>query len=565
MKTIKSMKWWGWGDANIEFDIDSRPALWPYLMKEIKLKELPEKIRVVNKETIILPKAKENAAFINSLTETLQAEQIKSDDQTRLAHTYGKSFRDLWRIRNSDIKRAPDCVVYPYSNQDVSNILRLAHQHNVVIIPFGGGTNIVGGVESLASEQRMIVVVSLRAIDEVIVNHDNMTAKIGAGILGPALEKKLNAEHVTLGHFPDSFEYSSLGGWVATRSAGMLSDHYGKIEDMVFALTMITPSGEIITREVPKASNGIDIKQLCIGSEGVLGIITEITMMVHPLPKYKAYYGFLFHDFTSGVEAVNHVIKKGVKPTMMRLSDAKKTQLSFVFKKRGKFTQRLLSRVTKWYLKKIKKIDLDTCCLMLIGCEAQDKKTFARQYNKVAKLFKQHHAIALGASPGRSFAKSKYDFPYTRDHLMDYGIVVDVSETATVWNNVLPLYHQTMDNIRQAIQKLDCEPWVGCHLSHSYHSGASLYFTFGFLPKHQDKVIEQYWQVKQAAEQSFIDGGATLSHHHAVGYEHAPWIADDIGNTGVDIVDTLKQKLDPNNIMNPGKYIRSQHDNYTKL
>jgi alkyldihydroxyacetonephosphate synthase len=485
------------------------------------------------------------------LNSILQSEYIKSDFYERLIHTYGKSFRDLWRIRNGIISHTPDLVCYPQSEEHVQAIINAANQFDVVVIPFGGGSNIAGCVEPREHQGRMVLSLDMKYMNRVIeVDRYSMLARIQAGSLGPDMEKQLNEHGMTLGHFPDSFEYSSIGGWVATRSAGMQSDKYGKIEDMVIALRMVTPRGVIVTRTVPKSSNGIGINHLCVGSEGILGVITEVTVQVHRIPAKKEFHGYLFPSFEKGIAAIYEASSQNVMPSMTRLNDADKTALSFAYKTKSSFFQDVVSRGIKFYLKYIKKLNMEQVCLMLVAFEGND---IPSQLKKINGIYKKMGGLHLGTSPGKAFEKAKFDFPYFRDFIMDYGISADVAETATTWKNILPLYYDTQKAIKQAIVETGSLPWCGCHMSHTYKTGASLYFTFAF--KQSNDVIKQYLHVKKAAEDAFIRFGGTFSHHHAVGWEHAPWMIDDISMTGVEAIQGVKATLDPKNIMNPGKLI----------
>jgi alkyldihydroxyacetonephosphate synthase len=355
---------------------------------------------------------------------------------------------------------------------------------------------------------------------------------------------------MTLGHFPDSFLHSTLGGWIATRSAGMQSDKYGKIEDMVIALRMVTPEGVLATRTVPKSSNGIDVNHLCIGSEGTLGVITEATLQVHPRPESRLVPAYLFPEFEAGLQAMRECVRKECMPSMVRLNDPDKTALSLAFKPPSSRLSQAASKIFKRYLQ-VKGFDLPRACLMLTSFEGRGTDV-TRQSRQVDAIYRKFGGVSLGASSGRSFEATKYDFPHIRDFLLERDATTDVSETATVWSNILPLYQATMKAIRDGVLESGVPPWSGCHISHTYRSGASLYFTFGFMQQRGHE-MEQYLNVKRAAQQSFIDGGATLSHHHAVGTEHLPWLSADISPLGVKAIAAIKHGLDPDNIMNPGR------------
>ena len=553
---IRHMKWWGWGHEDVTFDDSTKPELWPYLKRELGVDQIRWE-KPVAFEDVTLPEQKNNEAFLAAIGAGLGEGQVVDDKKSRLVHAAGKSFRDLWLMRHGQVQFAPDCVVYPDTEEDVALVVRAAHEHGVVLVPFGGGSNIAGCLVPSDRGGRMVVSLDMCRMHRVLeVDRYSLTARIQPGVYGQHLEDQLAEHGVTLGHFPDSFLHSTLGGWVATRSAGMQSDIYGKIEDMVISLRMVTPSGTIITRTVPKSSNGIDIKHLCIGSEGILGVITEVVVQVHHKPEKEDWYGWLFPDFTSGLDAIHECHRGDCMPTVTRLNDPKKTALSFAFKHPKTGIKDKIAKVFKWYIGNVKNIDFNQCCLMVVKYEGTPQ-TFNRIKNRVTTIYKKHRGVCLGAEPGRSFAKVKFDFPHLRDYVMDRSIMADVSETATTWDNLRTLHESGLADVEQAIKDTGVDAWVGCHLSHSYRTGASLYFTFGCLQR-EGREIEQYLYVKKAAEDAFMKNGGTLSHHHAVGTEHLPWVEEDLSPTGLKAVKALKAGLDPNDIMNPGKIIPSE-------
>jgi alkyldihydroxyacetonephosphate synthase len=307
--TTNHMKWWGWGLEGESFDGVERPGLWRYVAQNLGIAGDGELRPPVALDSLALPTPNENAAFVAAIGERLGADALITTPAQRVIHAYGKSFRDLLRLRTGTLTSAPDAVVYPENEAAVIALVEAANRYGVVLIPFGGGSNIAGCLERLAGEARMVVSVDMARMRKVLeVDHASDMARIEAGAFGPDLEAQLGAQGMTLGHFPDSFRHSTLGGWIATRSAGMQSDRYGKIEDMVIAVRMVTPTGTIVSRDVPKASNGIDIRQLCIGSEGTFGIITEATMRVYPKPACRRIHGYIFPDFESGIAALRECV-----------------------------------------------------------------------------------------------------------------------------------------------------------------------------------------------------------------------------------------------------------------
>jgi alkyldihydroxyacetonephosphate synthase len=546
----RHMKWWGWGDVDAGFDSSAHPGFWPYAKQVLGIEGDAPPPPPLALEAVRLPEANVHLSFLAELKCALRPGQICGDRHERVLHAYGKGFRDLYRLRRGSADGAPDLVVYPESENDVLATVRAAARHDVVVIPFGGGSNISGCLERTET-RRMAVSLDMRRMRCVLeVDAESMTARIAAGVFGPDLEQQLWPHGMTLGHFPDSFLHSTLGGWIATRSAGMQSDKYGKIEDMVVALRMVTPEGVLETRRVPKSSNGIDVNHLCIGSEGTLGVITEATMRVHPRPEARVVPAYLFPDFESGIEAMRECVRRECVPAMMRLNDPDKTALSVAFKPPSSRLSQAVSKVFKGYLK-AKGFDLPRSCLMMAAFEGR-KGEVARQMQRVDNIYSKMGGANLGLASGKSFEATKYDFPHIRDFLLEREVTTDVSETSTVWSNILPLYWATMAAIRTGVLESGVRPWAGCHISHTYHCGASVYFTFGFKQE-QGHEMDQYLRVKRAAQQSFIDHGGTLSHHHAVGTEHLPWLAADISPLGVQAVAGIKQSLDPGDNMNPGR------------
>jgi len=548
------MKWWGWGYEDAEFRASRHPGFWPFAKSVLDIENDDFPRREWSLHSVALPEARVDEPFLTRLRACLAPGQVTNEAKERVIHSYGKGFRDLFRLRHGIATGAPDLIVYPESERDVCLTLRAAVERDIVLIPFGGGSNIAGCLERM-DPGRMCVSLDMRRMRRVLaVDRRSFTAQIEAGVFGPDLEQQLSAHGMTLGHFPDSFLHSTLGGWLATRSAGMQSDKYGKIEDMVIAVRMVTPEGVLETRVVPKASNGIDVNHLCVGSEGMLGVITEATMRVHAFPESRQVRGYLFPEFEGGMEAIYECANQECMPAMVRLNDPDKTALSLAFRPLPSGFTKIASSLFKTYLR-VKGFAQPRACLMLIAFEGNERGV-SRRLQQAETIYRKRGAVGLGASAGKSFEATKYDFPHIRDFLLDRNVTTDVSETATVWGNIATLYHDTISVLREEISKSGVRPWAGCHVSHTYPCGASLYFTFGFRqrPGHE---LEQYLQVKRAVQQSFIDHGATLSHHHAVGTEHLPWLAADISPIGVQAISAIKQRLDPVNIMNPGRLLPS--------
>lgn len=548
------MKWWGWGDEKFEFPMKEKPELWPWIAKTLDLRT--ERVtKPVPRDEIKLEPARRHDAFLSSLWRFLKSDQVADDDDTRLIHSYGKSYPDLFNIRRGVIRRAPDMVVYPEGHGQVEEIVRCAAAHGVVLIPFGGGTNITGGVTP-AQTERMVVTLDMARMNQVLsLDPYSNTATIEAGALGPKLEKDLQDRGYSLGHCPDSFEYSSLGGWLATRSAGMQSDAYGRIEDMVVSLRLATPSGTLTTKATPASSAGPDLNRLVVGSEGILGVITEATMRVHPVPAAKDYRGVLFPTFEHGVAAIHELIVDNCLPSMIRLQDDFETELGMHMKSPAKGVMGFIQHQVK---KVLKARGYAKPAVMIVGIEGS-RREVDRMRRETSKILGAHRGFDLGTGVGRTWAQDKFNLPYLRDAVMDHGVMVDVAETATTWSNVLQLYYAARDAMKTKFSAEGTPGFIGCHISHTYPTGCCLYFTYA-CRQQQGRELEQYYSFKKMITELFINNGATLTHHHAVGSEHRPWLEKEISPVGLKALKAVKAGLDPDGIFNPGKLIPDEGD-----
>ena len=424
-----------------------------------------------------------------------------------------------------------------------------------VVIPFGGGTSISGSLEAPDDETRPVVSVDLQRMNRVLeIDEVSRLARVQAGAFGPDLEHQLSARGWTLGHFPDSFTHSTLGGWIATRSSGMQSDRYGDIADLTRGLRVVTPAGLLPVRPLPSVSNGPSVREMVLGSEGRLGIITEATLQVRRTPAHRTILGYLFPTWEAGLAAMTEIAASEASPSVTRLSDRYETQFSFATRKEPTAGDRVKSRALREYLERRRGFDREAMCLSFIGYEGTTAAV-ALQRRLVGRIASRHGGLCVGASPGRLYDQKKFDTPYIRDFLLDRGVLGDVSETSAPWSRLGTVYEAVTAEARDAFAELGVPGYVMCHLSHSYHSGACLYFTFAFVPAPGLEETAQYDRVKSAIQQAFIDGGATLSHHHAVGTEHAPWLEQEISSAGIVMLRGLFDAVDPGQNLNPRKIV----------
>ncbi|MAZ47468.1 MAG: hypothetical protein CME65_02830 [Halobacteriovoraceae bacterium] len=551
MTKVSQMKWWGWGDENQSFDSERRPYFLQYIKETLSISNF-EEVKPVEFSSIEIPASIIHDELLSKIESIFSKQRVEICDHSRILHAYGKSYRDLFRARKGEFKTLPDVIVYPKKSHEILALVDLAKSENIEIIPFGGGSNIVGSVEFLGLRERVKITVDMKLFNQLIdIDKTSMQATFGAGILGPELEKRLDFYSMTLGHFPDSFQFSTLGGWVATRSAGMQSDRYGKIEDMVIGLKIITSNGELTIRNLPRSSNGIDLKHLFIGSEGIFGIITEITVKIHPKPMEKKIIGFFFPEFSAGIEAILSARRQGLTPSFYRLSDNEKTKMSMAFKEIPGPFQTLKSQAVKKYLSQIKRFNSDELCLLLV-CFEGDKKSVKEQVILAKNIFSSFNAFDVGEGASKSFEQTKYDFPYVRDYVMNYDCVADVSETVCSWSQVQSLYNKVVEEVKNLESLWERKILISCHISHTYHSGASLYFTWGAQAKKGDN-LELYESLKSKTEEIFVSHGGSVSHHHGVGYEHKKWLEEEIGSQGIQILKNFKSSVDLRAIFNSGK------------
>ena len=551
------MKWWGWGDEEIAFTHADKPELGPFLEREIDLEVARVASRPVGFDELDIPEPTLSAELRAALEAAVGPEHLSTDALDRVVHARGKSLRDLVRHRGGDLGRLPDVVVRPGGEEDLVAIMRAVVDADAVVIPFGGGTNISGSLEAPADEDRTVISVDVARMDRVVeIDEDSRIARIQAGAFGPALEAQLNARGFTVGHFPDSFTHSTLGGWIATRSSGMQSDKYGDVADLTRAVRVVTPAGTLVTRPVPTTSTGPSVREMVLGSEGRLGIISEATVHVHRVPEKRVILGYLFPDWRRALAAMRAIAESDAAPSVTRVSDAPETRFSFATRKAPTAVDRLKSKGLQTFLgRKASFGDLDQMCLAFVGYEG-GKAHVATQRKLVGKIVSAHGGLGIGSSPGELYDQKKFDTPYIRDYLLDRGALADVSETSAPWATLPVLYDNVVGAARGTFSDLGVRGYVMCHLSHSYHAGACLYFTFAFLPSPTaGPGIDQYDRVKSAIQQAFVDSGATLSHHHAVGTEHARWLEEDISAPGVAMLRALFDGMDPGANLNPGKIV----------
>ena len=538
------MRWWGWGEDGHDVALPEHALA--MLRSELGI-DPAAGARPVALEEVRLPDSRLDGSVRARLVAVVGEQHVLDDRAERVGHAAGRSYPDLIRLRTGELAGAPDAVVVPGSTEQVQALLAACAEARVAVVPFGGGTSVVGGVDPFADGFPAVISLDLHRLNRLLgVDRTSLTATFEGGLFGPEAERLLAAEGVTLGHFPQSFEYSTVGGWVATRSAGQASTGYGRIDELVEGLRLVAPSGEVAQRAVPGTAAGPDLRELLVGSEGVLGVICEATLRVRELPAARHYEGWSFRSFEEGCEALRVMEQADGSPDVVRLSDEHETRLSFALASTGSTTERA-------GLAYLRMRGHEGGCIAIAGFEGDEDDVERRRLHSGA-LLRAGGGLRLGRRPGEAWLRGRYAGPYLRDALLDHGAFVETLETATTWSNLPTLYAAVGDALRKALSERGTPPLVMCHVSHLYRSGASLYFTF--LARQQpEAAIEQWHAAKSAACDAIVANGGTITHHHAIGRDHAPWMPAEVGEVAIDLIRAAKQRLDPVGIMNPGKLL----------
>jgi alkyldihydroxyacetonephosphate synthase len=538
------MKWWGWGEDGSEQP--SLPASAASMLHD-ELGLADRYVPPVQIEQVRLPEPVLPDNVLARLTGIVGEEYVRQDRLARVRHAAGRSYPDLFRLRAGDASAASDAVVCPGGEAEVADVLAACDSAGIAVVPFGGGTSVVGGVEPLRDGFPAVITLDLRRMNRLLdADLVSLTASFEPGVFGPRAETLLASRGLTLGHFPQSYEFATIGGYVATRSAGQASTGYGRIDELVLGLRCVAPAGVVEAKALPASAAGPSLRELLVGSEGSLGVITEATLSVRPLPEERRYEGWSFRSFREGVETFRSMEQAGASPDVARLSDEEETRLTLALASSGSAAE----RAGKAYLRVR---GHEGGCLTIIGFEG-DAKEVSRRRSRVRGLLRAGGGIQLGERPGRAWVRGRFAGPYLRDALLDRGVFVETLETATTWSHLDELYGAVVSALRSSLAARGTPPLVLCHVSHLYPSGASLYFTF-LARQEEGAELDQWHAAKAAASDAIVTHHGTITHHHAIGRDHTPWMAAEVGELGVELLRAAKERLDPRGIMNPGKLL----------
>ena len=510
---------WGWGDPELV------PAL-PETVRTLLEEGLGVRGGLDRPGAVELPPPRLGRDVFADVVEPVH---VSDDDGARLRHLRGKSTPDLLRLRLGDVSGAPDLVLEPGSHEQVLDLLRVCSERRIAVVPFGGGTSVVGGLEPEADAFAGVVAVDLRRMNALLeLDEESRRAVLEPGLRGPEAQALLAERGYTLGHFPQSFEYATVGGFAATRSSGQASAGYGRFDELVLSVRLATPAGTLEAGRAPKSAAGPDLRQLVLGSEGALGVITAVAVQVRPAPERRVYNGWRLPSFSAGIEVLRRLAQDGPLPAVVRLSDETETAVG-------------LARPSALGAG-------GSGCLAIVGYEGSVVSV------ELCRTGVGRALEAAGAVPvpgaGDAWAEDRYRGPYLRDAMLDAGALVETLETVAFWSAVPRVYEWVSAALRDSLSAQGTPPVILCHVSHVYPAGASLYFTVG-CAQAEDPVAQ--WQVaKAAASDAILAAGASITHHHGVGTDHRAWYEREIGPLGVAVLRAVKAQLDPAGIMNPG-------------
>jgi alkyldihydroxyacetonephosphate synthase len=532
---------WGWGEPGAGPSLPDNSA--GFLRSTLGVEGSVVSRPVALEEVRLAPPALSGSAR-ERLAAIVGEGHVRDDAAARVGRCRGKSYLDLLRQRAGDCEDAPDAVVAPGDAREVQQVLAGCAEEEIAVVPYGGGTSVVGGLEPLRGRFGALVSLDLGRLEGLLsFDERSQTAWLGGGTRLPEADQALAQRGYTHGHTPQSYEWATVGGCVATRSAGQSSTGHGRIEDNVVALRCATPAGELATLSVPATAAGPSVKQLVIGSEGTLGAITSVALRVFPRPAVERYEGWFVRSFAEGADALRRLVQAGVEPDVARLSDEAETQMSLALGG----TVGLTGRAGRALLRAR---GYGGGCLLICGWE-DTADAIARRRSPAVRMLRRAGAVPVGGGAGRAWLAGRYAGPHLRDDLLDRGVLVETLETATSWSNLETL----RSAVTRALEGALAAPLVVCHLSHLYPTGASLYFT-ALAAQDREDPFGQWRGAKRAATDAIVTAGGTITHHHAVGADHAAWMPEEVGPLGHDVLRTVKERCDPAGVMNPGKLLR---------
>ncbi|KAK7468162.1 hypothetical protein BaRGS_00036626 [Batillaria attramentaria] len=487
-----------------------------------------------------------------------------SDDcQDRLFRAHGHTLHEIFTLREGMFERIPDIIVWPNSHSDVVRIVELAVKHNVVIIPYGGGTTVTNSLECPPWEKRMIISLDTSQMNKILwVDEKNLTAHVEAGIIGQDLERRLAEKGFCTGHEPDSMEFSSLGGWVATRASGMKKNIYGNIEDLLVHVKFVTPRGVMEKScQVPRMSSGPDIHHVIMGSEGTMGVVTEVTLKIRPLPPCKKYGSIVFPAFENGVGCLRDIAGQRCAPASIRLMDNEQFQFGAVLKPESKsLLTSFMDGLKKLYITKLKGFDPKKLAVATLLFEGTKEEVAALE-KRVYEIAAKYGGIPGGADNGERGYMLTFVIAYLRDLGFEYYIVAESFETSVPWDRCLDLCQNVKERLHRECKDrgIQFPPYITCRVTQTYDAGACVYFYFGFNYRGISNPVHVYEDIEACARDEILANGGSISHHHGVGKIRKQWLKKTVGDVGLGTMKAMKAYIDPQNIFANNNLMMGDH------
>jgi len=528
-------RWNGWGDDTILYPVPRNAS--SYLIEKIgKGAPLPE--ATLDEVLLAVPPSRlpEHPLVIQSAEE-------------RVRHCRGQSIPDWLALKSGNIDSFPDGIAYPSTTDEVQSLFSYAEKAGAAIIPYGGGTSVVGHITPEKGERPVLTVDMSRMNRLVSLDEESRLAAFLAGVAGPDLEAQLRAKGYTLGHFPQSFEFSTLGGWIATRSSGQQSLRYGRIEQLFAGGLLASPAGLLEIPAFPASAAGPDLREIVLGSEGRLGIVTEAKVRVTRLPEQERFHIVFFPHWQEALDSVREAVQEGIPLSMLRLGSALETETQLALAGHERVIS-LLERLLTWRGVRTQK------CMLLFGVTGT-RASCRITLRRALRIFRLGRGIHVGSYGGRKWAESRFLIPYLRNTLWDKGYAVDTLETATDWQNVNRMVEEIESALHGALDTEGGPILVLTHLSHVYPQGSSIYITVIFrTAETYEETLRRWKGLKTAASKAIVKNRGTISHQHGVGIDHAPYLAAEKGRLGIAAIKAMCDTFDPHGIMNPGKLVR---------
>lgn len=493
-----------------------------------------------------------NQVFVDNIKNEFEDDRYSFEDEDRLIHSHGQTTsEEVYKILYNQIKRCVDMVFYVENNEEVQRLIELAVEFNVCLVPFGGGTSVTSALKIPSSEQRMIVSVDLRRMNQVEwINEEDRQVCVQAGITGSDLEDLLAEKGYCMGHEPDSVELSTLGGWIATNASGMKKNRYGNIEDIVENVTMITAKGTVEqVKPLSRASIGFKPQNILFGSEGNLGIITKAVLKIHKTPEIKKYNSIIFKDWETGVQFLYNLSKTNFIPSSVRLVDNMQFRFGQALKPKAQGFKKFMGQIEKFFALKVKGLDAEKMCATTFLMEGSQNE-IAYQEKNILKLAKQHGGLVGGPGNGKRGYLLTFAIAYVRDFLTDFHIIGETMETTVPWSKIKPVCEAASNTLFELHKKhnLPGKPYISYRIPQIYHTGVCIYFMLGMSVENVPNAEDLFGEIEHAIRRAIMDNGGSISHHHGVGKIRKDFLKDTLSDSSVELIKDLKKAHDPSNI-----------------